>query len=531
MNDIKILVSDDVSESGLAPLTAAGFQLDRRIGLKPDELRELIPGYDALIVRSETKATAAILEAATRLRIIGRAGVGVDNIDTASATKRGVIVVNAPDGNTMTTAEHTFAMLLALARQVPQADASLRAGKWERKKFVGTELRGKTLGIVGLGRIGRVVANRARAFEMRVVAFDPFVSADTAREEGIEILALEDVFKTADFITVHTPLTAETRGIVGASSFALMKQGVCIVNCARGGLVDEAALADALDAGTVAGAALDVFSQEPPAADNPLLNNPKVIITPHLGASTREAQEGVAVTVAEEIRDYLLTGALRGAVNVPALGSEVLRKLQPYFPLAENLGAFLRQMVEHPLDEVRIEYAGDAAEVDHTPLTRALLASLLRNADERVNVVNSFLIAEERGIRVTTSALHAAASDFQPTIRAIARTSDGEHSVAGMLFNSTGDNRITEVDGFHVEAVPQGHLLVLRNRDVPGVVGRVGTIIGTHNINISRFNLGRSAPGTEAIAVIETDAPVSDELLAELRGDAEIVRASRVHFA
>lgn len=533
MNDTKILVSDDVSESGLAPLHAAGFRLDRRTGLAPNELREIIPDYDALIVRSETKATADLLEAARRLRIIGRAGVGVDNIDTAAATRRGIIVVNAPDGNTMTTAEHTFAMLLALARRVPQASASLRAGKWERKKFVGTELRGKTLGVIGLGRIGRVVADRARAFEMRVVAYDPFANSEAARESGIEVTTLEELYRIADFITVHTPLTPETRGLVGAEAFALMKRGVSIINCARGGLVDETALTNAIADGHVAGAALDVFTQEPPPADHPLVNNEKVIVTPHLGASTKEAQEGVAVTVAEEIRDYLLTGALRGAVNVPIVGGEVLHKLKPYFALAENLGSFLRQLIDSPLKEVRVEYAGDAAEVDHTPLTRALLASLLRNVSSRVNVVNSFLIAEERGIQVTTSTRHTATAAFadpQPTINATAVTDDGEHTVAGVLFGNADNNRITEIDGFRVEAVPRGHLLVLRNRDVPGVVGRVGTMIGNHGINISRFNLGRRAQGAEALAVIELDAPAGDPLLKELRNDPEIVRVTCLRF-
>jgi D-3-phosphoglycerate dehydrogenase len=532
MNDTKILVSDDVSDAGLAPLHAAGFQLDRRTGLAPDELRRIIPDYDALIVRSETKATAYLLEAARRLRIIGRAGVGVDNIDTGAATRRGIIVVNAPDGNTMTTAEHTFAMLLALARRVPQAFESLRAGKWERKKFIGTELRGKTLGIIGLGRIGRVVADRARAFEMHIVAYDPFVSSEAARESGIEVVTLEELYRTADFITVHTPLTSETRGLVGADAFALMKPGVSIINCARGGLVDEQALAEALAEGRVAGAALDVFTQEPPPADHPLLHNDKVIVTPHLGASTKEAQEGVAVTVAEEIRDYLLTGALRGAVNLPTVGGDVLHKLKPYFALAENLGSFQRQLIDAPLKGVHVEYTGDAAEVDHTPLTRAFLASLLRNVSARVNVVNSFLIAEERGIEVTTSARHtvaAASGDLQPTIKATAVTDDGEYSVAGSVFG-TADNRVTEIDGFRVEAVPHGHLLVLRNRDVPGVVGRVGTIIGKHDINISRFNLGRRAPGTDALAVIELDALASDALMNELRGDEEILRATCVHF-
>ncbi|MDQ3753772.1 MAG: phosphoglycerate dehydrogenase, partial [Acidobacteriota bacterium] len=310
MSDIKILVSDDVSESGLEPLRAAGFAVEKRTGLKPEEFREILPEYDGLIVRSETKVSAPVLDAAVRLRAIGRAGVGVDNIDVAAATARGIIVMNAPDGNTMTTAEHTLAMLLALARRVPQANASLRGGKWERKKFVGVELRGKTLGIVGLGRIGRVVASRARGFEMKVLAFDPFVSPEGARDSEIELVTLAEVCERADFLTVHTPLTAETRGIIGGQELARMKPEARIINCARGGLIDERALYSAIKEGRVAGAALDVFEQEPPPADHPLLNLDEVITTPHLGASTKEAQEGVAVTVAEQMRDYFLTGAL-----------------------------------------------------------------------------------------------------------------------------------------------------------------------------------------------------------------------------
>ncbi|HYO99016.1 MAG TPA: phosphoglycerate dehydrogenase, partial [Pyrinomonadaceae bacterium] len=329
MDNIKILVSDDVSESGLEPLRAAGFAVEKRTGLKPDELREIVRDYDGLVVRSETKVTAALMEEAVRLRAIGRAGVGVDNIDVPAATSRGIIVMNAPDGNTMTTAEHTLALLLALARGVPQAHASLRGGKWERKKFVGVELRGKTLGVVGLGRIGRVVASRARGFEMKVLAFDPFVAPEQARDMELELAPLEEVCARADFLTVHTPLTAETRGIIGAREFARMKPDVRIINCARGGLVDERALYEALKEGRVAGAALDVFEEEPPSQNNPLLQLDGVITTPHLGASTKEAQEGVAVTVAEQMRDYFQTGALRGAVNAPALGAQELHTLSP----------------------------------------------------------------------------------------------------------------------------------------------------------------------------------------------------------
>src|ERR671938_667000 len=403
MSEIKILVSDDVSESGLEPLRAAGFEVVKRTGLKGGELLEAVRDCEGLVVRSETKVTAELLDAATRLRAVGRAGVGVDNIDVAAATARGVIVMNAPDGNTLTTAEHTLALLLALARRVPQAHASLRAGKWERKQFVGVKLRGKTLGIVGLGRIGRVVAHRALAFGMKVVAYDPFIAPERASDYDLELLPLAEVCARADFLTVHTPLTAETRGIIGAREFAQMKPGARVINCARGGLVDERALHAALKEGRVAGAAIDVFEVEPPAADHPLLQLEEVIATPHLGASTREAQEGVALTVAEQMRDYFLTGALRGAVNAPALGAQELHILQPYLTLAGRLGRFQAQLIDEPVREVRIEFAGEIADMDAAPVARAFLAGLLRDVSARVNVVNAFLIAEERGIKVTTT--------------------------------------------------------------------------------------------------------------------------------
>jgi D-3-phosphoglycerate dehydrogenase len=529
MDNAKILVSDDVSESGLEPLRAAGFAVEKRTGLNSEELRSIIREYDGLVVRSETKVTADVLDAGARLRAVGRAGVGVDNIDVAAATARGVIVMNAPDGNTMTTAEHAVALLLALARRVPQANASLRAGKWERKKFVGVELRGKTLGVVGLGRIGRVVASRALGFEMKVVAFDPFLAPEQLANTEIELAPLSEVCARADFITVHTPLTAETRGIVGAKEIALMKRDARVINCARGGLVDERALYDALKEGRVAGAALDVFEQEPPPSDHPLLSLENVIATPHLGASTVEAQEGVAVTVAEQMRDYFLTGALRGAVNAPSLGAQELNALQPYLTLAERLGRFQAQLVDEAVREVWIEYAGEVAETDAAPVTRAFLAGLLRDMSARVNVVNAFLIAEERGIRVTTSYRHAGAGEMAPAVATRVETGAGAQSVSGAMFG-VGEGRITEINGFHVEAVPAGHVLVTRSRDVPGVIGRVGTILGASGVNISRFHLGRRTPGGEAIAVVETDAPVGDASLAEILSTGQVFSARRVRL-
>ncbi len=532
MGMTKIFVADEVSDSGLQPLRDAGLIVEKRTGLSPDDLVSALDGCQGLVVRSETKVTAVLMDTAEDLKVIGRAGVGVDNIDVAAATARGIVVMNAPDGNTITTAEHTFALLISLARNLPQANSSLRSGKWARKSFTGVELSGKTLGIVGLGRIGRAVAARARGFGMQMVAFDPFIAPDQARDLEIEVAPLDEVFARADFLTVHTPLTAETRGIVGQSAFAKMKRGVRIINCARGGLVDEAALCEAIKSGIVAGAAIDVFETEPPAADNPLLGLEQVIVTPHLGASTAEAQEGVAFTVAEQMRDYLLTGALRGAVNLPALGAQELNALQPYIDLAERLGRFQAQVVDGAVTEVRIEYAGETVDLNAAPITRAFLAGLLRDVSARVNAVNAFLIAEERSIKVTTSYLRTTV-DAVPAIRVSVITSGAEHSLAGTLFGygeHARQGRITEIDGFHIEAIPRGYMLVMRNRDVPGVIGRVGTILGERGVNISRFHLGRRERGGEAMAVIEVDASLEAETLIELRALEPVISARQIEL-
>ena len=530
MNQGKIFVADEVSDTGLQPLRDAQLLVDKRVRLSPTELREAVADCVGLVVRSETKVTSALMDAAAMLRVIGRAGVGVDNIDVPAATERGIVVMNAPDGNTITTAEHTIALLIALARRIPQANSSLKSGHWERKTFVGVELQGKTLGVVGLGRIGRTVAARARAFGMKIVAFDPFIAPEQARDLEIELAPLDELFQNADFITIHTPLTSDTRGVIGPEAFARMKEGVRIINCARGGLVDEAALYDAIKSGIVAGAALDVFVEEPPPLDHPLLQLDEVIVTPHLGASTAEAQEGVAFTVAEQMRDYLLSGALRGAVNVPSLGTKELAVLRPYIELAEKLGRFQAQLVDSAVRQVKLEFASELVELNAAPVTRAFLAGLLRDVSARVNAVNAFLIAEERGINVTTSYLRAG-PDFVPAIRTHVLNKDLEQSLAGTLFGfgeQAREGRITEIDGFHIEATPRGHMLIMRNRDVPGVIGRVGTILGERGVNISRFHLGRRERGGEAMAVIEVDAPLADETLTELRAFDPVISARQI---
>ena len=526
-----ILVADDVSDSGLQPLRDAGFVVEKKTGLASEALREALACSEGLVVRSETKVTAELMEAAPKLRVIGRAGVGVDNIDVAAATGRGIVVMNAPDGNTITTAEHTIALLVSLARNVPQANSSVKAAKWDRKRFIGAELQGKTLGIIGLGRIGRAVAARARAFGMKIVAHDPFVAPEQVRDLEIESAPLDEVFSRADFLTIHTPLTSETRGLIGAQAFAKMRKGARIINCARGGLLDEAALYEAIKSGRIAGAALDVFAEEPPPPDHPLLGLEEVIVTPHLGASTAEAQEGVAFTVAEQMRDYLLTGALRGAVNVPALAAKELSALRPYLELAASLGRFQAQLVDGAVREVRLEFAGEMVELDAAPVTRAFLACLLRDMSARVNIVNAFLIAEER--RITVKASYVRGGEGAPAIRTSVICEAGRQAAGGAVFGIAGggrEGRITEINDFRIEAIPRGYMLVMHNRDVPGVIGRVGTILGERGINISAFHLGRRERGGEAMAVIEIDAPLDGKTIDEIRAFAPVISARQIEL-
>jgi D-3-phosphoglycerate dehydrogenase len=479
-----------------------------------------------LIVRSKTTVTANVIDHASKLKVVGRAGTGVDNIDVPAATRRGIVVMNAAAGNTVTTAEHTMAMLMALARQIPQAVVSTKGGKWEKNRFLGTELRGKTLGIVGLGRIGSAVAGRARAFDMNVVAFDPYFNPDVARELGIEMTSFDDLLARSDFITLHTPLTEDTRGIIGESSIAKMRSGVRIINCARGGLVDEAALAEAIKSGKVAGAALDVFEQEPTSADNPLLSLDQVITTPHLGASTQEAQLGVATMIAEQVLDYLKDGTVRGAVNVPSVSAELLAAIGPHIALAEKLGLFQGLVFGHDVREVHIEYSGEVAEQEVKPITQAAIAGLLSPVIERVNMVNAAIVAEERGIKVVESLLRRA-HDFTSLIRIRAVTARGESEVAGTLFGRR-DPRIVRINGFNLEAIPRGHMLYLFNRDIPGVLGRIATYIGDQRVNIGRLYLGRKVVGENALALIQIDEPMTEEGLRGLEALEGVISVQQV---
>jgi D-3-phosphoglycerate dehydrogenase len=512
---MKILISDNLSKHGIDLLRShEQVQVDVKVGLKPEELKKIMGDYQALIVRSETKVTADILSGADKMKVIGRAGTGVDNIDVPVATAKGIIVMNAAAGNSVTTAEHTISLLMSLARKIPQAHRKLKEGKWDKKSFIGVELAGKTLGVIGLGNIGKIVAARALGLAMKIVAYDPFISKEIAAKAGIELGTLDEVFQRADFITVHTPMTDETRGIVGEAAFAKMKDGVRVINCARGGLVDEQALYQAIKSGKVAGAALDVFEQEPVPADHPLLALDEVIVTPHLGASTNEAQDLVAVTIADQVANYLLDGSIVGAVNVPAVTAEALQSVGPYITLGEKLGNFQAQFFNQPVSEVQIDYSGEVAQMDVRPITQAVLTGLLKSVSARVNQVNASLIAGERGLRVTESK-KLTAQDFTSLIEVTVRNEAEENKVAGTLFGR-GDLRIVHIGSYRLEAAPEGQMLVMRNNDEPGVVGAVGTFLGDHQINIAQLYLSRNRAGGTAMAVYQVDGALDSSTLAQL---------------
>ncbi len=521
----RVLATDTLAPQGVEVFRAnSEIELEVRPGMPPAELAAVIGTYDALVMRSGTRVTADTLREPGRLRVIGRAGIGVYNIDVATATKKGIVVMNTPGGNNVTTAEHTITLMLALARWIPQADASLHAGKWERGKFEGTEVCNKTLGIVGLGNIGAIVAERAQGLRMRIIAFDPFITAEAAARLKVELVSLDELYARADFITLHTPLTPETRGLVNRAAIAKMKKGVRLVNCARGGIIDEQALADAITSGHVAGAALDVFVAEPPPADHPLLCLPQVIATPHLGASTSEAQINVAVAIAEQVTRFLLRGEVESAVNMPSVSREMLALLRPHLSLGEKLGSLLAQLSPDPVSELTVEYAGQVAELDWRPVTNAILRGLLSPfLDAAVNYVNAPAIARERGIKVR-EARASQSSAFVNSITVRVRRTSGAHEVEGALFGSD-ILRLVRIDDFYMEAVPEGYVLMLNNRDVPGVVGRVGTLLGTRGINIAGLELGRERVGGRAISFFHVDDAVPEAVLDELRQSPDIISA------
>ena len=527
MTMARVLIADKMSERVVEVFRDRGVEADVLTGLDEAELVKRIGAYDGLAVRSATKVTAPVLAQGTGLKVVGRAGIGVDNIDVAAATQHGVVVMNTPGGNTITTAEHTLALLFALARRIPAADRSTQSGKWEKSRFMGVELTGKVLGIIGCGNIGAVVAERALGLRMRVVAYDPYLSEDRARDLGVEPVALDELLARADFITLHVPLTDQTRGIIDAEALAKTKQGVRVINCARGGLVVEDDLKAAIESGQVAGAALDVFMEEP-ARDNSLFGMEQVVATPHLGASTTEAQEKVAVQIAEQMSDFLLTGAISNALNMPSLSAEESHRLGPYMTLAQQLGSFAGQLTRSGLKNMWVEYEGQLAEYNCKPLTQAALAALLTPMLDSVNMVNAEFLAKERGIDVAETK-HERDCDYQSLMRLTVTTENGPRGVAGTLFGHAKP-RLVEIKGISVEAELGPHMLYITNEDKPGLIGALGKTLGDAGVNIATFHLGRTAPGADAIALLEVDEEIEPDVLARVRKLDLITQAEALRF-
>ncbi|OIQ28242.1 MAG: phosphoglycerate dehydrogenase [Alphaproteobacteria bacterium MedPE-SWcel] len=511
----KVLISDKLSDAAVQIFRDRGIDVDflPDVGKDKDKLAEIIGQYDGLAIRSATRVTPTILEAATNLKVIGRAGIGTDNIDKDAASKKGVIVMNTPFGNMITTAEHAIAMMFAVARQVPEASASTHAGKWEKSKFMGVELTGKTLGVIGAGNIGGIVCDRARGLKMKVVAYDPFLSEEKAKKMQVEKVELDELLTRADFITLHVPLTEQTKNILSRENLAKTKKGVRIINCARGGLVDEAALAEALTAGHVAGAAFDVFSVEP-AKENPLFGLPNVVCTPHLGAATSEAQENVALQVADQMANYLLTGAVENALNMPSVTAEEAKVMGPWIKLAEHLGAFAGQMTDEPITAINVLYDGVAAEMNLEALNCATVAGIMKKVNPDVNMVSAPVVAKERGIQISTTNQDKSGT-FDGYVKVTVVTSKRERSVAGTVF-SDGKPRFIQIKGINIDAEVGAHMLYTTNNDVPGIIGALGHTMGDMDVNIANFTLGRSEVGGEAIALLYVDAPVPAEARAKL---------------
>ncbi|CDQ18426.1 D-3-phosphoglycerate dehydrogenase [Halobacillus karajensis] len=506
----RVLISDPLSEDGIKPLLEAeDIETVMDSTMSYEQLLEAVASAEALIVRSQTQVTREVIEHAPHLKIIGRAGVGVDNIDIDAATENGVIVVNAPDGNTISTAEHTMAMLMSLARNIPQAYHQLQQKRWERKKFVGVELKDKVLGIVGFGRIGREVAQRAKGHRMKVIAFDPFLNEEKAEKSGVTNGSLDEVLQQADFLTVHTPLIEKTKHLINEETISVMKTGARILNCARGGIVEENALYEAIQSGKIAGAALDVFEEEP-ATEHPLLSLPEVIATPHLGASTVEAQENVATDVSYDIRELLRGGTVRNPVNLPSVSSEMMERLAPYFKLSEQLGSFLSKVVDGTLERVNVYYSGELLDVDTIPLTRVAIKGILsHHIGDRINDVNAFKTAADKGITINEQK-STRTKGFTNLITVEVETDKEKRSLAGTLLNGLGA-RIVQFDQYSIDVVPEGHLVVIRHTDQPGAIGRVGSLLAEHEINIATMQVGRTNEGGEAVMVLTVDKPVVGE--------------------
>jgi D-3-phosphoglycerate dehydrogenase / 2-oxoglutarate reductase len=524
---MKILISDPLSNKGLEILgRAQGVKYDIKTGLPPEELKKTIPEYDAIIVRSETKLKADIIEAGTRLKVIGRAGIGLDNVDLPAANRKGIVVMNTPQENAIAAAEHTIAMMFAISRKIPQATASMKGGKWEKKKFMGAELYNKTLGIVGIGVIGTVVVDRARGLRMKVIAFDPYISQEAAAKKGVDLVSFDELLARSDYISVHTPLTDETRNLIDKKAFEKVKPGVFIVNCARGGIISEKDLYDAIKSGKVAGAALDVFEKEP-AIGNPLFELDEVICTPHLGASTGEAQENVSIAIAQQVIDYLLSGEARNAVNIPMVSPDILPLLRPYLRLGEKLGGFLGQVSSYAVEEVLIEYQGDVIEYGTKPITISILKGLLTPfVGETVNFVNAPVMAKERGVKVTEST-SAQAEDYASLIAITVRSKMEENYVAGTLFGRR-ELRIVKFNQFLMEAIPEGYLLLVNNYDKPGVIGNIGTTLGSQNVNIATMQFSRDRQGGSAMSLLHLDASLQPGMLGELLRMPNIISVRQI---
>ncbi len=525
----KVLISDALSGAAVQIFKDRGIEVDFQpnLGKDKDRLAEAIDGFDGLAVRSATKVTSKILGRAGKLKVIGRAGIGVDNIDVPAATAKGIIVMNTPYGNSITTAEHAISLMLALARQIPAADISTQAGKWEKNRFMGVEITGKTLGVIGCGNIGSIVADRAHGLKMKVVAYDPYLSPERAVDLGVEKVELDELLRRADFVTLHTPLTERTRNVIDARALGLMKPGARLINCARGGLVDEAALRAALDSGHIAGAAFDVFTVEP-ATDNPLFGHPNAVCTPHLGAATTEAQENVALQVAEQMSDYLLRGAISNAVNFPSITAEEAPKLRPFIALAERLGSFAGQLTETGITRVHITYEGAIAQTKTRALTSAAIAGLLRPMLEDVNVVSAPIVAKERGV-VVEETTRAAQGDYESLITLSVNTERGERSVSGTVY-ADGRPRIVNIKGIRMDAEFGPSMIYITNLDKPGFIGRFSSTLGDAGINIATFHVGRDAPGGNAVALIEIDGELPLDVLARVRALPQVQQAKPLRF-
>ena len=524
----KVLISDKMDPRAAQIFRERGIEVDEITGKTKEELIAMIDEYDCLAIRSATKVTADVIAAAKNLKVVGRAGIGVDNIDIPAASAAGVVVMNTPFGNSITTAEHAIALMFALARQLPEADLSTQAGKWEKNRFMGVELTSKTLGLIGAGNIGSIVADRARGLKMKVVAYDPFLTPERAIDVGIEKVTLDELLARADFITLHTPLTDQTRNILSAEALAKTKKGVRIINCARGGLIDEVALKAAMDSGQVGGAALDVFVEEPATA-SPLFGTPNFISTPHLGASTSEAQVNVAIQVAEQLSDFLLQGGVTNALNMPSLSAEEAPKLKPYMALAERLGSLVGQLAHDNLTKISIEVEGAAAELNIKPITGAVLAGLMRRYSDTVNMVNAPFLAKERGLDIR-EIRHDREGDYQTLVRVSVQTEDGEKSVAGTLFGNASP-RLVELFGIKVEADLAGDMLYIVNDDTPGFIGRLGSTLGAAGVNIGTFHLGRRNTGGEAVLLLSVDSAVPEPVSWELCNLPGVRRVKTLKFA